>query len=102
MSAPVTVPLDLLQQLVDGDACSFDFHGGCQSHMYLHLEPGEVCPQQRLKDLLTEHLASTRWGVCYLCLIRVDGLTPDEADDEETIRCTRCADPSPAARGSES
>lgn len=48
----LTVPRSLLESLVDDDDCDLDHHGGCQAHMYLSLEPGEICPQRELKDLL--------------------------------------------------
>ena len=51
-SEDVSVPLELLMSLVDDEPCRFDHHGGCQAHGYLSLEPGEVCPQWELKDLL--------------------------------------------------
>jgi len=43
----------LLVALVDRDECWFDHHGGCQAHGYLSLDPGELCPQFELKELLT-------------------------------------------------
>ena len=56
MSAPsddeIVVPRELLRSLVSEDDCWFDHHGGCQAHLYLDLRPGEVCPQQQLKNLL--------------------------------------------------
>jgi len=42
----------LLPSLVEDEDCWFDHHGGCQAHGYLSLEPGEVCPQQQLKELV--------------------------------------------------
>lgn len=51
-AADLTVPRDLLESLAASDDCWLDHHGGCQSHGYLSLKPGEVCPQQELKDLL--------------------------------------------------
>ncbi len=47
--------LVLIRDLVDGEECWFDHHGGCQAHGYLSLEPGETCPQQDAKDLLEKH-----------------------------------------------
>lgn len=47
----VRVPRALLEAIVDDEPCWFDHHGNCQAHGY-SLEPGEVCPQQQLKDLL--------------------------------------------------
>lgn len=49
----IAVPRDLLESLVDEDDCWFDHHGGCQAHGYLSLEPGELCPQHELKQLLS-------------------------------------------------
>ena len=46
----VKVPLSLLESLIDSEPCWFDHHGGCQNHLYLSLEPGEICPQQDLKN----------------------------------------------------
>lgn len=51
MSA-VLAPRDLLESLVDDEACWFDRHGGCQAHGYLSLGPDEKCPQHELKDIL--------------------------------------------------
>ena len=45
--------LRLIADLVDADDCWFDHHGGCQAHGYLSLEPGEKCPQQEAKELLS-------------------------------------------------
>lgn len=47
--------LDLLNSLVDPDDCDFDHHGGCQAHMFLALDHGEVCPVQDTKDFLDRH-----------------------------------------------
>lgn len=52
MTDTLTAPRNLLEALADGDDCDFDHHGGCQAHGYLSLEPGELCPQRELKDLL--------------------------------------------------
>lgn len=46
------VPTDLLKSLVDDEPCSLDHHGGCQSHGYLSLDDGEVCPQTSLKRII--------------------------------------------------
>lgn len=48
----VVVPRNLLESLVQDEDCWFDHHGGCQAHGYLSLEPGEVCPQEQVKQLL--------------------------------------------------
>lgn len=48
----VLVSVELLESIVDDEDCWFDHHGGCQAHGYLRLEPGELCPQRELKDLL--------------------------------------------------
>ncbi|NEA22650.1 hypothetical protein [Actinomadura bangladeshensis] len=42
----------LLRDLVDPGPCSFDHHGGCQTHGYLSLQPGERCPHAEAKELL--------------------------------------------------
>lgn len=42
----------LLEALVIDDDCDFDHHGGCQAHLHLSLEPGQLCPQEQLKRLL--------------------------------------------------
>lgn len=34
----------LVCNLSDGEVCAFDHHGGCQTHGYLSLKPGERCP----------------------------------------------------------
>jgi hypothetical protein len=46
------VPTELLEALTDSEECSFDHHGGCQTHGYLSLEPGEHCPQAEARELL--------------------------------------------------
>lgn len=48
----VVLPSDLALSLVDEDGCVFDHYGGCQSHGYLSLQPGETCPQAALRALL--------------------------------------------------
>ena len=50
----ITIPLNLLESLVNDDPCDFDHHGGCQAHGYLSLEPGEICPQAEAKRLLAK------------------------------------------------
>ncbi len=50
----ITIPIDLLKSLIDGDGCWFDHHGGCQAHGYLWLEPGEKCPHMEAKERLAE------------------------------------------------
>lgn len=50
---PLLISSELLESLVDDGDCWFDHHGGCQEHGYLSLEPGEVCPQQQIKDMLS-------------------------------------------------
>lgn len=42
----------LVRDFLDPDPCWFDHHGGCQAHGYLDLEPGELCPQAVLKQML--------------------------------------------------
>lgn len=42
--------MELLECVVDQEPCWFDHHGGCQEHGYLNLKPGEICPQQEVKD----------------------------------------------------
>lgn len=48
----MVVPVELLESLTDPDECDFDHHGGCQTHGYLSLEPGERCPQAEARELL--------------------------------------------------
>lgn len=45
--------LRLLGELVDPDECWFDHNGGCQAHGFLDLKPGEACPNQQARDLIT-------------------------------------------------
>ena len=45
---------DLAVQLYQDDACDFDHHGGCQSHMWLEPEPGEECPDGRAQRLFAK------------------------------------------------
>jgi hypothetical protein len=49
------VSLDLLESFVDNEQCWFDHHGGCQAHGYLSLQPGEMCPQHELKEIIAKH-----------------------------------------------
>lgn len=44
--------LTLIRDLVDDDDCQYDHHGGCQTHGYLLLDPGEQCPHAEAKELL--------------------------------------------------
>jgi hypothetical protein len=46
------VSLELLESFIDEDDCEFDHSGNCQAHGYT-LSPGEKCPQQELKELLS-------------------------------------------------
>jgi hypothetical protein len=39
----------LIADLTDSEPCSFDQHGGCQTHGYLDLKVGETCPQHDAK-----------------------------------------------------
>lgn len=48
----VTVPRELLESLVDNEPCWLDHGGGCQAHGYISLQPGELCPQYELQQLL--------------------------------------------------
>lgn len=48
---------DLLECLIDEDDCHFDSHGGCQTHMFLSLEPGEICPNEQAKRLLNRRVS---------------------------------------------
>lgn len=43
---------ELVEAFTDSDPCWFDHHGGCQSHGYLYLEPGELCPHAEAKQLI--------------------------------------------------
>lgn len=53
-SEPPTVEglLELLECFVDDDGCDFDHHGGCQTHGFLSLEPGEMCPNEQARRLI--------------------------------------------------
>lgn len=53
----ITEMRDLLECLIDDDECYFDHHGGCQAHMFLSLEPGEICPNERAKRLLNRQVS---------------------------------------------
>lgn len=46
---------ELVAALTDPEDCSFDHHGGCQSHGYLDLKPGEMCPQLEAKAWAHNH-----------------------------------------------
>lgn len=50
----VNQQLGLLDCVHDPDPCWFDHHGGCQTHGFLSLAPGEVCPQREIADVLAE------------------------------------------------
>lgn len=45
---------NLARQLYDDDPCSFDHHGGCQTHMWLEPEPGEECPDRKAQRLFAQ------------------------------------------------
>lgn len=48
--------LQLLECFVhENDPCCFDHHGGCQSHGFLSLEPGERCPHAEAVDVIKRH-----------------------------------------------
>lgn len=51
---PETRVRNLIRDLLDEEDCWFDHHGGCQSHGYLSLSRGELCPQEEAKRLLKE------------------------------------------------
>lgn len=57
-SVPVPPPqitpeiIDVMESLVDENECWFDHHGGCQEHGFLSLSPGEVCPNERAKQII--------------------------------------------------
>lgn len=58
-AAEVTPPEEgklrqLIADLVGEDDCYFDHHGGCQTHGYISLKPGEMCPHQEGKEWLGE------------------------------------------------
>ena len=40
----------LIADLTDPDDCWFDHHGGCQTHGYLSLEQGQLCPHAEAKQ----------------------------------------------------
>jgi hypothetical protein len=46
--------LDLIQSIVDDEDCWFDHHGGCQGHLFLSLQPGQMCPNEEAKRLVKE------------------------------------------------
>ncbi len=52
----VVASRDMLEALASEDGCELDHHGGCQSHGYISLEPGETCPQAELAALLADTL----------------------------------------------
>lgn len=52
LSRDMTVPVELLEALLDTDDCWFDHHGGCQAHGYISLRNGQECPQHELKRRL--------------------------------------------------
>jgi hypothetical protein len=78
----VTVPLDLLDCLLDSEPCWFDHNGGCQAHGYLSLCPGELCPQAELKQVLA---AAAAEGACVAPEPR--NVTPiPQVDDVLTVK----------------
>ncbi len=44
--------LYLLGDLVDEEGCEYDTNGGCITHSFTLLEPGELCPHQEARDVL--------------------------------------------------
>lgn len=50
--------LEELEQYSD-EECQFDHNGGCQSHMYFGLGPGELCPHYEAYKLLQTVEADT-------------------------------------------
>lgn len=53
MDEMISIPRELLEELLDGGACEYDHHGGCQAHGHLSLKKGERCPQEVARELLT-------------------------------------------------
>jgi hypothetical protein len=51
----IPVQRDLLMALAEPSPCTFDHHGGCQTHGVLDLEPGQQCPQAVLAEILDDH-----------------------------------------------
>lgn len=47
--------VQLIRDLTDPDDCWFDHGGGCQTHGYISLGPGEECPHSEAKRLLAAH-----------------------------------------------
>ena len=43
----------LIESFIDDDDCSFDIHGGCQTHGYFGLQPDEMCPNEEAKRLIS-------------------------------------------------
>lgn len=37
--------------IADEEQCWFDHHGGCQTHGYLNLAPGEKCPMGEANEI---------------------------------------------------
>jgi hypothetical protein len=52
LRAERVVMLRLIRELTDPDDCWFDHHGGCQAHGFTSLQPGEMCPHGRAKELI--------------------------------------------------
>lgn len=53
-------PFELMQELVDPDACWYDHNGDCQAHGWGADRPGDRCPHARAKELLEERAVRRR------------------------------------------
>jgi len=51
-------PTALLSEFRDDEPCSFDHHGGCQTHGHLDIEPGELCPMVQLRQTIDHEATS--------------------------------------------
>ena len=53
--------LRLIDELRDKDPCEFDHHGNCQVHG-MTLDPGDICPNEEARRLLTEKTLREIYG----------------------------------------
>ncbi|HET7128956.1 MAG TPA: hypothetical protein VFJ93_07770 [Gaiellaceae bacterium] len=45
---------EALEPFIDDEPCRFDHHGGCQTHGFLNIEPGDVCGMVFARRVLAE------------------------------------------------
>lgn len=71
--------LTLIADLASDDECEYDRRGGCQTHSYLSLRPGELCPHAEARELLAARPGPLESAVTEAL---ADIATDDHADPE--------------------